>query len=72
MGGIPSAVIMSDSFLAAARERAAAVTAIHDGQEARIWCVSDVHTDYEENLRWCSSLAEGLRFKKDVLILAGP
>ena len=60
---------MSATFLAAATARAADAAAKPHG--ARIWCVSDVHTDYEENLEWCRALAEGNRFRNDVIIVAG-
>lgn len=38
---------------------------------ARIFCVSDLHTDHQDNLRWCRRLLPGGRFKQDVLIVAG-
>lgn len=42
-----------------------------DGPTGRIWCVSDVHTDHADNMRWCEGLAHGRRFENDALILAG-
>eukprot|EP00884_Botryococcus_braunii_P009223 jgi/Botrbrau1/18301/Bobra.0179s0030.1 len=36
----------------------------------RIWAVSDIHTDYKENLDWCQELDQ-TEYKDDVLILAG-
>ena len=57
---------------------AAAATAPASSSEAplpdagRIYCVSDLHTDHNQNLTWCRSLhAQGGRFKRDVLIIAG-
>ena len=37
---------------------------------ANVWCVSDVHADYSENMAWIKSLTRE-RFGNDVLILAG-
>ncbi|KAK9811554.1 hypothetical protein WJX72_005803 [[Myrmecia] bisecta] len=36
----------------------------------RVWAVSDIHTDYKENLEWCQQLSDD-DYKQDVLILAG-
>lgn len=36
----------------------------------RVWALSDVHTDYKENLAWCEELST-TEYQNDVLILAG-
>jgi hypothetical protein len=38
---------------------------------ARLFVVSDIHSDYEANMEWCRSLADGGRFLCDTLIVAG-
>ena len=39
---------------------------------AKVFCVSDLHTDHEENLEWCRSLfAQREAYQRDVLIVAG-
>ena len=38
---------------------------------ARLFVVSDIHSDYEANMAWCRSLADGGRFRRDTLIVAG-
>ena len=38
---------------------------------ARIFCVSDLHTDHEANLEWCRALRATGSFVEDVLIIAG-
>ena len=37
----------------------------------RIFCVSDIHTDHEVNMRWCQGLARDGKYKRDALIVAG-
>lgn len=37
----------------------------------KIWAVSDIHTDYEQNLRWVHSLEDRGFSEADVLLLAG-
>ena len=38
---------------------------------ARLFVVSDIHSDYEANMEWCRALADGGRFLRDTLIVAG-
>ena len=40
-------------------------------QSGRIFCVSDLHTDYAANMEWCRQLADSGSFVGDVLIVAG-
>lgn len=35
-----------------------------------VWTISDLHTDYEENLHWCRQLSEQ-DYQEDFLVLAG-
>ena len=42
-----------------------------DEAAARLFVVSDIHSDYEANMAWCRSLADGGRFRRDTLIVAG-
>ena len=42
-----------------------------DDAAARLFVVSDIHSDYEANMAWCRSLADGGRFRRDTLIVAG-
>ena len=37
----------------------------------RIWALSDLHTDYPENRAWCESIASSIRYRRDVLLVAG-
>ena len=63
------------SFLSAASQRAVDAAALSDPALidcGRIFCVSDIHTDHDENLRWCESLGRApRRFANDTLICAG-
>ena len=43
----------------------------HMSTSGKIWCCSDLHTDHDENLRWCEQLAVGGRYRSDVLIVPG-
>ena len=38
---------------------------------ARIFAVSDIHTDHQDNMEWCARLAGTSEFFQDTLILAG-
>ena len=42
-----------------------------DDAAARLFVVSDIHSDYEANMAWCRSLADSGRFRRDTLIVAG-
>ena len=61
---------MSTSFLAAASTRARDATR-RPHHASRIWCVSDVHSDHGENLKWCQGLEPGGRLSQDTIIVAG-
>lgn len=63
---------MSESYLAAVATRstdAAWSSATTSGP--KIWLVSDVHAEYEDNMSWLRELGRSSQFKEDVLILAG-
>ena len=36
----------------------------------RVLAVSDLHTDYEQNLEWCAQLSDN-EYRNDILIVAG-
>ena len=38
---------------------------------ARIWALSDIHTDYRKNREWCASICSNSSFSGDTLLLAG-
>ena len=59
-----------DSAVAVGGPRLAPETPTTPKQVGRVWCVSDVHTDHADNLKWCESLTRE-RFGHDALIVAG-
>jgi len=45
-------------------------SALGDTDGLRVFVVSDLHTDYDENLKWVESLSS-VDYKDDVLLVAG-
>ena len=40
------------------------------GDGPRVFCTSDIHTDFPENMQWCNGLSD-VNFLKDAIILGG-
>ena len=69
---VPDVPLVDVSDAGTSSEHAAGhVTAPVEADAARIFCVSDLHTDHEQNLEWCRSLLKGGSFMRDALIVCG-